>query len=128
MLPSKSDKPADVTKPKVLPPNSFKDAVPVSLPAPPKLPEQEIKADEAVNKLLDHIKKETEAAKVVIPPPMVFPDEKKDLVPDKVDPPAFPPLFEDKKPKALPPFTNPLAAALTASASQTSDVELNVKT
>lgn len=105
LLPSKSDRPTDVGKPKTLPATAFKDAIPVSLPSSPRLPEQEVKAEDAVNKLLDHIKKETEGAKVVIPPPMlVFPEDQKTVVPEKVDPPAFPPLLEDVKPKPLPPL------------------------
>ena len=34
----------------------LRDALPVSLPSSPRLPEQEVKAEDAVNKLLDHIK------------------------------------------------------------------------
>ena len=93
LLPSSSE----VAKPKVLPPNAFKDAVLVSLPAAPRLPEQEIKADDAVNKLLDHIKKEPEAAQVGIPQPMTpFFEEKKNVVPERIEPSSVP--------KPLPPL------------------------
>jgi hypothetical protein len=93
LLPTKPETPTSA-KPKEFPVGSLDNVVALPPPVHPKLADQEIKPDEAVNRLLDHIKNETETAKVVLPPPL----------PGKVDPAAFPSLRDETKPKPLPPI------------------------
>jgi hypothetical protein len=94
-------------QPKELPASSLADAIPLSIPSAPKMSERGASADDAVSKLLNHIKKETEAANEVAAPPMPrFFDEKKDVFPEKQEGPAkkggFPAFPDDNKPKPLP--------------------------
>jgi hypothetical protein len=79
LLPTKADKLPTPARPKDFPAGSLNDAVVLPPPILPKPADQELKPDEAVNRLLEHIKKEGEGGKVVLPP-------------------------DDPKPKALPPL------------------------
>jgi hypothetical protein len=108
LLPAPPDKQPNTAKPKELPANPPSDAVTLSIPGSVSKSDKETAADDAVSKLLDHIKKESAA--VNQPPARPF-DEKNYVFPEKQDNPArkgeLPSirlLPEDNKPKPLPPL------------------------
>ena len=106
-------------KPKEIAPASLNDAAPLSIPGSVKKPMEQTSPDDAVARLLDHIKKETDAEKktpaeklleIVLPPTMPNPfDEKKIVGSEKAkdqnkEPllPEAPKFPNDSKPKFLP--------------------------
>jgi hypothetical protein len=108
LLPAPPDKQPNTAKPKELLANPPSDAITPSIPGSVSKSDKETAADDAVSKLLDHIKKESAA--VNQPPAGPF-DEKKYVFPEKQDNPArkgeLPSirlLPEDNKPKPLPPL------------------------
>ncbi len=113
LLPAPPTKEPIPARPKEIPAGPLADAVPLNAPASAKIETKELSSDELAAKLLEHIRKEKEGTNppvVVVPPSMPSPfDEKKFVIPDKVEIPV-PPMFPDaRKPKALPPLEgNPL--------------------
>lgn len=98
LLPSAPAKQPTPEKPKENPAGSLTNAVPLNIPAPPKLEAKELTPDELAAKLLEHIRKEKEGgtAPVTIVQPASKPlDETKPIIP-------VPPLFPAEQPKTLP--------------------------
>jgi hypothetical protein len=108
LLPAPPDKQPNIAKPSEFPANPRSDAVPRSLAASASNAEKDTSADDAVSKLLDHIKKESADGKRAPAGPFneknyVFP-EKQDNPAKQSELPAIRFLPEDNKPKSLPPL------------------------
>lgn len=108
LLPAPPDKQPNPAKPNELPASPRNDAVPLIIPGSASKSDQETAADDAVSKLLNHIKNESAAQNQPPAGPFdennyVFP-EKQDNPAKKSDLPAIRFLPEDNKPKPLPPL------------------------
>jgi hypothetical protein len=106
LLPAPPDQRPTTAKPKEFAPNPRSDAVPLSIPGSASKSDEETSADDAISKLLDHIKKESADVNQAPAAPI---GEKNDVLPEKQDNPAkkselpairF--LPDDNKPKPLP--------------------------
>jgi hypothetical protein len=94
LLPAPPDRQPPALKPKTFPASSVNAAVPLSAPRSVQLA-ADPSTDETVNKLLSHIKKETEAVKKA---PIASFEEQ------NIRPPANPLFPETEKPRSLPPL------------------------